>query len=77
MGAAKTPKAVIQLLLAVATDKSTHSAGVDRRPRADSQAEAQFEAIAEARKISALSAMWERRADCSGDEFEQIGWHRD
>lgn len=75
MGAAeKTPKAVVQLMLAVAYDKSDAApdAIVDHE---QIRLKSQFEAIASARSISALNAMWKTlSADRSPEEFERIGY---
>jgi hypothetical protein len=72
--AAKTPKSVVQLMLAVAYDKSNAAPDtiVDHE---QIWLKSQFEAIASARTISALNAMWKTlSADHSPEEFERIGY---
>lgn len=76
MGAAeqKTPKAVLQLMLAVATAQSS--------PAPESIVEheqilrkSQFEAIASARSTDALTTMWRTLlTDMSAEEIERVGY---
>lgn len=74
MGAAKTPKAVIQLALAVATEK-TAAAPESIVEHEQIRLKSQFEAIAKARSISALRSMWQTLLDGrTGEEFERIGY---
>lgn len=74
MGAAKTPKAVTQLALAVATEKTT-AAPESIVEHEQIRLNSQFEAIAKARSISALRSMWETLlSGHSPEEFERIGY---
>lgn len=72
--AAKTPKAVVQIMLAVAYDKSNAAPDAIVEHEQLKYRE-HFEAIAKARKIDALTSVWKLLSEgLSLEEFERRGF---